>query len=180
MSPRVFPWYNHTIGTKEKQDEAKEAGEEDTTQAKDRQEWKNSSPVKLSPRVTQFEKRLAAPGADECLPGSLPEVQQGGLDPGKRWPSLTAKKPSSAGLCTSGPLSHRTPRPGPSQIRFVNSSPQSMPRKIWYDQLRRQVNQTTVEQEAFSKGAELTAHNYAAVKRLSRFLTKAIPECNEG
>ena len=49
-------------------------------------------------------------------------------------------------------------------------------RKAWYDQLRQQVNQTTVEQEAFDKPAKLTAHNYAEAKRLSRFLTKAIPE----
>ena len=49
-----------------------------------------------------------------------------------------------------------------------------------YDQLRQQVNQTTVAQQAIETASQSTSQDYAAAVRLSRFLTRSIPAYNAG
>ncbi|CAE7424356.1 ZIFL1 [Symbiodinium sp. CCMP2592] len=121
-------------------------------------EYKGGGPVKLSPGVTQFERRLASPvqGLMNAYRAAFSKFAKEPLVP--RWKTLAlvdSKEEHAEKLLETW-------------------------RRIWYDQLRQQVNQTTVEQEAFDSAARLTSHNYAEAKRLSRFLTKAIPEYNEG
>ena len=53
-------------------------------------------------------------------------------------------------------------------------------KNVWYDQLKQQIAQTEVEKEAFRTAAEKTSQDYMAAVRLNRFLTKSIPEYNEG
>ena len=53
-------------------------------------------------------------------------------------------------------------------------------RDVWYDQLKQQLSQTEVEKEAFATASQKTSQDYVAAARLNRFLTKAVPTCNEG
>ncbi|CAE7270747.1 unnamed protein product [Symbiodinium sp. CCMP2592] len=151
-------------------------------------EYKGGGPVKLSPGVTQFERRLASPlqGLMNAYRSAFSKFTKEPLVP--RWKTLALVDSKEAWL---GRIVYR--RGVPSQTTSTGTLtdweceihiPEEHSarlleswRSIWYDQLRQQVNQTTVEQEAFDSAARLTA---AEAKRLSRFLTKAIPEYNEG
>ena len=53
-------------------------------------------------------------------------------------------------------------------------------KNLWYQQLRTQVSQSEVENEAIENAAASTATNYMDAKRLSRFLTKSIPTYSTG
>ncbi|CAE7750267.1 unnamed protein product [Symbiodinium sp. CCMP2592] len=209
VSDRVYPWYFHQekpgTGEESKEPEDAKDGSEETaekTPAESSQaagskepaqtyEYKGGGPVKLSPGVTQFERRLASPlqGLMNAYRAAFSKFTKEPLVP--RWKTLALVDSKEAWL---GRIVYR--RGGPSQTTSTGTLtdweceihiPEEHAtklletwRSIWYDQLRQQVNQTTVEQEAFDSAARLTAHNYAEAKRLSRFLTKAIPEYNEG
>ncbi|CAE7249537.1 ZIFL1 [Symbiodinium sp. CCMP2592] len=209
VSDRVYPWYFHQEkpGTGEEPKEPEDAqdgsdGTAEKTPAESSQaagskepaktyEYKGGGPVKLSPGVTQFERRLASPlqGLMNAYRAAFSKFTKEPLVP--RWKTLALVDSKEAWL---GRIVYR--RGGPSQTTSTGTLtdweceihiPEEHAtklletwRSIWYDQLRQQVNQTTVEQEAFDSAARLTAHNYAEAQRLSRFLTKAIPEYNEG
>ncbi|CAE6911337.1 ZIFL1 [Symbiodinium sp. CCMP2592] len=155
VSDRVYPWYFHQEkspeGTAEKTPAASSqaAGSKEEAQT---YEYKGGGPVKLSPGVTQFERRLASPlqGLMNAYRAAFSKFTKEPLVP--RWKTLALVD---------------------SKEEHANKLLETW-RSIWYDQLRQQVNQTTVEQEAFDSAARLTAHNYAEAKRLSR------PEYNEG
>ncbi|CAE7316422.1 unnamed protein product [Symbiodinium sp. CCMP2592] len=145
-------------------------------------EYKGGGPVKLSPGVTQFERRLASPlqGLMNAYRAAFSKFAKEPLVP--RWKTLALVDSKEAWL---GRIVYRrgTLTDWECEIHIPEEHAEKLLetwRRIWYDQLRQQVNQTTVEQEAFDSAARLTAHNYAEAKRLSRFLTKAIPEYNEG
>ncbi|CAE7238723.1 ZIFL1 [Symbiodinium sp. CCMP2592] len=149
------------------------AGSKETAQT---YEYKGGGPVKLSPGVTQFERRLASPlqGLMNAYRAAFSKFTKEPLVP--RWKTLALVDSKEAWL-------GRTLTDWECEIHIPEEHASKLLetwRSIWYDQLRQHVNQTTVEQEAFDSAARLTAHNYAEAKRLSRFLTKAIPEYNEG
>ncbi|CAE6947398.1 unnamed protein product [Symbiodinium sp. CCMP2592] len=184
VSDRVYPWYFHQekpgTGEEPKEPEDAQDGSEGTaekTPAESSQaagskepaktyEYKGGGPVKLSPGVTQFERRLASPlqGLMNAYRAAFSKFTKEPLVP--RWKTLALVDSKEAWL---GRIVYR--RGGPSQTTSTGTLtdweceihiPEEHAtklletwRSIWYDQLRQQVNQTT-------------------------FLTKAIPEYNEG
>ncbi|CAE7817373.1 unnamed protein product [Symbiodinium sp. CCMP2592] len=188
VADRVYPWYFHQEkpGTTEEPKEPEEANEgsegtaEKTPAASSQAagskeeaqtyEYKGGGPVKLSPGVTQFERRLASPlqGLMNAYRAAFSKFTKEPLVP--RWKTLALVDSKEAWL---GRIVYR--RGGPSQTTSTGTLtdweceihiPEEHANKlletwrsIWYDQLRQQVNQTTVEQEAFDS---------------------AIPEYNEG
>ncbi|CAE7352058.1 ZIFL1 [Symbiodinium sp. CCMP2592] len=200
VADRVYPWYFHQEkpGTTDEAKDSSEGTAEKTTAESSQAagskeeaktyEYRGGGPVKLSPGVTQFERRLASPlhqGLMNAYRAAFSKFAKEPLVP--RWKTLALVDSKEAWLgrivYRRGSLTddlHRNPE---CEIHIPEEHANKLLetwRSIWYDQLRQQVNQTTVEQEAFDSAARLTAHNYAEAKRLSRFLTKAIPEYNEG
>ncbi|CAE7691099.1 ZIFL1 [Symbiodinium sp. CCMP2592] len=189
VADRVYPWYFHqekpgTTEEPKEPDEAKDSSE--GTAEKTKAESSQAAGSKEEAKT-----RLASPlqGLMNAYRAAFSKFAKEPLVP--RWKTLALVDSKEAWL---GRIVYR--RGVPSQTTSTGTLtdweceihiPEEHANKlletwrsIWYDQLRQQVNQTTVEQEAFDSAARLTAHNYAEAKRLSRFLTKAIPEYNEG
>ena len=157
--------------------------------------WKKSSykgsQIKMTPGITQFERRLGAPmhGLMNAYQKAFKKCQKESLVPKwktlfltdqqdawlgrilyqRRSQSLTATTDNAADwICT-------VQLPEEHKDAILTAW-----KEVWYDQLRQQVNLTQVEQHAIDAAAKSASQDYAAAERLSRYLTRSIPPYNAG
>ena len=173
---------------KKQSDEAKTDSTEKVWEIKT---WHWNLPIKMAPGITQFERRLGAPlhGLMNSYQRLFARFKKESLVP--RWKTLILEDKEGAWLGrvlysrktssltgTTGTVADwkcEVQLPAEHKDKILECW-----RDIWYDQLKQQISQTDVEQEAFSSASQKTSQDYVAAARLNRFLTKAVPSYNEG
>ena len=157
--------------------------------------WKKSSykgsQIKMTPGITQFERRLGAPmhGLMNGYQKAFKKYQKESLVP--KWKTLFLTDQQDAWLGRilyqrrSQSLTATTGNPADwiCAVQIPEEHKDAILtawKDVWDDQLRQQVNLTQVEQHAIDTAAKSTSHDYAAAERLSRYLTRSIPPYNAG
>ncbi|CAE7157844.1 unnamed protein product, partial [Symbiodinium pilosum] len=157
--------------------------------------WKKSSykgsQIKMTPGITQFERRLGAPmhGLMNAYQKAFRKYQKESLVP--KWKTLFLTDQQDAWLGRilyqrrSQSLTATTGNPADwiCTVQLPEEHKDAILtawKEVWYDQLRQQVNLTQVEQHAIDTAAKSTSQDYAAAERLSRCLTRSIPPYNAG
>ena len=147
--------------------------------------------IKLTPGVTQMERRLGAPlhGLMNAYCKLFTVYQRTSLVP--RWKTLVLEDSNGAWL---GRLKYirvkkslnttaQSPTDWECKIQLPQehfSALQQAWKELWYEQLTTQIAQTDSEAAALEELSQKTAENYAEVARLSQFMRKSIPDYREG
>jgi hypothetical protein len=142
--------------------------------------------VKITPGITQFERRLSGPFHQlmQAYTAAFPKYKHTTFK--AHWKSLVLTDPEGAWLGRVKYVRDTTSQASTAEWKCVIMLPQThfsmileAWKKNWYSQLKKQIEMTDTELETIEKAGELTATKYTAVQRFTRAMSRAKPQWDE-